>query len=224
MMRARDVMTAPVVTVGPDTPFKDVVSMLMDEDVSGLPVVDGSGAVVGVVTESDLVSKEGYPGPRPRILTALLDLLSDDHRWRRKAEGLTAGDVMTADPIVANPDESVPRIARWMVTHGINQVPVVSGGRLVGIVTRRDIVALFDRPDEAIAADIRARLASPDHTPVDQPVTFGVLDGVVTLEGCVRRPSQRAAVEATVRDVPGVVAVESSLTYLEPDPSVWPRP
>lgn len=220
MMKARDVMTTPVVTVDPETSFKEVIALLVEHDVSGLPVIDPLGRLIGVVTEADLVSKEAYAGRRRRLLGVLSDLLSGDHRWTHKAEGLTAGEVMTRQPFVAGADEEVGRLARRMLERGVKRLPVVEAGRLVGIVSRKDLLRVFDRPDEAIAADIRARLASPLYTPEDQAVTFSVDQGVVTLEGSVRYEGDRAVVDGMVRAVPGVVAVESSLAYLEPNPSL----
>ncbi|HKY77175.1 MAG TPA: CBS domain-containing protein, partial [Acidimicrobiia bacterium] len=193
--------------------------LLMEHDVSGLPVVDRSGRLVGVVTEADLVSKEAYGRRRRRLLGVVSDALSGDSRWAQKAEGLTAADVMTRQPQTAAPNEEVGRLARRMLERGIKRVPVVEDGRLVGIVTRHDLLRVFDRTDEHIEADIRARLASPVYTPEDQAVTFSVADGVVTLEGSVRFAGDRPVVEGMVRNVPGVVAVDSRLAYLEPNPS-----
>ena len=215
-MKASDVMTAPVVTVAPETPFKDVVITLIEHDVSGVPVVDATGRVVGVVTEADLVTKEAFSGRR-RFLAVLSDLLTGEP-WKHKAEGLTAGDVMTRMPVVAAPDDDVGRLARRMLQRGIKRLPVVKDGALVGIVTRQDLLRAFDRSDDDIAHDIRARLASPLFTPEDQAVTFRVADGVVTLEGSVHYESDRAVVEGMVGSVPGVVAVDSALNYLLPDP------
>jgi CBS domain-containing protein len=220
MMKARDVMSSPVVTVDPDAPFKELVRLLVEHDVSGLPVIDSFGRLVGVVTEADLVSKEAYGGRRRHLLGVLSELLSGDSRWTHKAEGLTAGHLMTRQPFVAEADEEVGQIARRMLERGVKRLPVMEAGRLVGIITRQDLLRLFDRPDGSIAADIRARLASPLYTPEDQAVIFRVDQGVVTLEGSVHYKGDRAVVEGMVRAVPGVVAVESRLAYLEPDPSL----
>lgn len=218
-MNARDVMTTPVVTVGPDTSLKEIIALLMEHGVSGLPVVAADGALLGVVTEADLVSKEGYSGRR-RPLSVMADLLSGDGRWSRKAAGFTAGDVMTRQPFIAEPGEEVGRLARRMLDRGVKRLPVVDGGRLVGIVTRHDLLRVFNRPDEAIAADIRTRLASPRYTPEDQAVSFSVDEGIVSLEGSVLHEGDRPVVEGMVRAVPGVIAVVSRLAFLEPDPSL----
>ena len=219
MMKARQVMTTDVVSVEPDTPFKELVRLLIEHDVSGLPVVDRSGRLVGVVTEADLVSKEAYSRRRRRLLDVVADALSGDSRWAHKADGLTAADVMTRQPHTADPNEEVGRLARRMLERNIKRLPVVEDGRVVGILTRHDLLRVFVRTDEHIEADIRARLASPTYTPEDQAVTFSVADGVVILEGSVRFEGDRPVVEGMVRDVPGVVAVESRLAYLEANPS-----
>lgn len=101
-MNVRHVMTSPVVTVSPDTPFREVVRSLIEHDVSGVPVVDVSGTLVGIVTEADLISKEAFAGRRQ-----LLGTLSGDSSWTYKADGVTAGDVMTHHPFVVEPDDEV---------------------------------------------------------------------------------------------------------------------
>ena len=130
-MEARDVMTAPVITIGPDTPFDEIVTMLIDRDVSGLPVVDQRGTLVGILTEADLVRKEAYPGTRPRLLRVTADLLSDDQPRRLRAAGLTARAIMTPFPMTARPGEEIEHVARRMLEYGIKRLPVVDQGRVV---------------------------------------------------------------------------------------------
>ena len=149
-MEARDVMTAPALTIDPDTPFDEVVRLLIERDVSGLPVVDQRGTLVGIVTEADLVRKDADPGRRPRLLRVVAGLLSPGPSRRLRSEGLPARAIMTPFPRTARPDEGVDRLAQRMLEHGINLLPVADHGRVVGIVTRRDLLRAFDRRAELL--------------------------------------------------------------------------
>jgi CBS domain-containing protein len=150
MMKVRDVMTRNVVTIAPDTPYQDVVETLVEREVSGLPVVDRIGALVGIVTEADLISKEAYGGNRSRALALLADVVSvRPHHWATKGLGSVAADVMTTDVVACAPEEDVQVVARRMLTRGVKRMPVVDDGRLVGIVSRPDILKMFAREDAA---------------------------------------------------------------------------
>lgn len=150
-MHVRDVMTTDVVTVTPDTGFGEIVELLLDHGISGLPVVDADGALVGMVTEADLVSREAYGPERRRPLGLVLDYLRDrDPAWVRKASGTTARDLMTREVTTASPDDELRVIARVLLESGHRRLPVVrADGRLAGIVSRRDVLASVDgRPPE----------------------------------------------------------------------------
>jgi CBS domain-containing protein len=223
-MKVREVMTTDVITVDPDTSFKDVVEVLLRNEVSGLPVVDADGAVVGMVTEADVLATGAYPGRRRRTLSVLSDLLAGrDVHWARKAAGAKAEDLMNTPVLTAEPGDDVRAIARAMVELRVKRLPVVEDGRLVGIVSRPDVLRLFDRSDAEIEADIRARLANPLEVPEDYEVRFFVHDGVVTLEGSVHHESDARVVEGMVERVRGVVRVESRLTFGERDPRLTGR-
>lgn len=142
MIRVADVMTTDVVTVGPDATYGEIVDRLLAHDISGLPVIDHSGRLVGVVTEADLVSREAYGPERRRPLGLLFDYLRDrDPAWVRKASGATARELMTRVVITAAPDDDLATAARRMLEGGHKRLPVVAAGRLVGIVSRRDLLA-----------------------------------------------------------------------------------
>ena len=144
----KDVMTTEVVAVRRDTTFKEMAATLRRYRVSALPVVDDAGRVLGVVSEADLLAKEALADPG---LVAELVHRKDV----RKAEGLTAGDLMTRPPVTAAPDDPVEQAARMMHFMRVKRLPVVnSGGQLVGIVSRADVLAVFDRPDEEIRSNI----------------------------------------------------------------------
>lgn len=218
-MKVSDIMTREVVSVGPDTPYKDVLERLIHSDVSSLPVVSESGALVGIVTEADLISKEAYDGRRHRALALLADLASArEHHWVTKAMGTVAADVMTKGVLVCRPDEDIRSVARRMLERGVKRMPVVEADVLVGIVSRQDILGMFDRADEAIAADVELVLGDDINMPEDRHVRSSVDHGVVTLTGDVRYAWDLPIVASMVRGVEGVIDVISNLHNREPDP------
>lgn len=220
-MKVRDVMTSPVVTVRPEATFAEIVDRMLSHRVSGLPVVDADGVLVGIVTEADLVTKEAY-GQRPRrMATFIADvLLARDPAWARKARGRMASELMTAAPITVGPDDDVVVAARRMLELGRKRLPVVEDGRVIGIVSRRDLLRQFDRSDAEIAADVTKVLTDIMRVPEDHRVLAAVAGGVVRLRGTVRRPSDTSVIEAAVRWVPGVVGVESCVVAREAEPKV----
>lgn len=221
-MKVREVMSTSVVTVGPETAFVDVVEVLLGNEISGVPVVDGDGHLLGLVTEADLVSKEAYGHRRRRPLGLMFDYLRGrDPQWVRKGAARTAQDLMTADPLTVGPEDDVVTAARELLEGHVKRLPVVDDdGRLVGIVSRRNLLALFCRSDEDLAAEVAAVLADPTRVPETHEVTAAVADGVVTLTGTVLWPSDIPLVEAMVGRVTGVVGVENQLAAREPDPTV----
>jgi CBS-domain-containing membrane protein len=154
----KDVMTTQVVAVRRGATFKEMAAMLRRFRVSALPVIDDDEKVIGVVSEADMLAKEvlGDPG----VLSGMLH-----HREIRKAEGLTAGDLMTHPAVTVRPEESVEHAARLMYTLRVKRLPVVNaGGCLVGVVSRTDVLAVYDRPDEEIREEII--LSYPDVYPI----------------------------------------------------------
>lgn len=143
MVHVRDVMTSDVVSVGPEATYGEIADRLLAHDVSGLPVIDDDGTLLGIVTEADLVSREAYGPDHRRPLGLIADYLRDrDPAWVRKASATTAADLMTRAVTTASPDDEVRVTARRMLESGRKRLPVVgSDGRLVGIVSRRDVLA-----------------------------------------------------------------------------------
>jgi CBS domain-containing protein len=141
-------MTTEIVTVGPDATFAEIVDTLVSNDVSGVPVVDGTGRLLGIVTEADLVSREAY-GPRRRRALGLLAeyFRGRDPQWVRKSAALKARELMTAAPDTAGPDEDLMEPARRMLEHHRKRLPVVEHGRIVGIVARQDLLQHFRGPE-----------------------------------------------------------------------------
>ncbi len=224
-MKVSQIMTSNVVSVAPDTPFKEVVERLVHAEVSSLPVVEADGKIVGLITEADLISKEAYTGRRHRALALLADVLSArDQHWVAKSAGSVARDVMTTTLMVCRPEEDVRAVARRMLERRVKRMPVVDNGVLVGIVSRQDILRTFDRPDAAIAADVEALVTTGVNMPDDHHVTFAVERGVVTLGGDVRYAWDAPIVVAMVRDLPGVIDVVNQMRNRErnPRPSTEP--
>ncbi|MDI2125442.1 CBS domain-containing protein [Yinghuangia seranimata] len=209
----RAVMTADVVSVGPDTEFKDIVRTIQERRVSGVPVVDAQGRVLGVVTEADLLRKEATEGgtadgPRTHIhYTA--------HRAAQaKARGQRAADLMTAPAVTVRADQTVVEAARLMERRGVRRLPVVDAeGFLDGIVSRADLLRVFLRPD----ADIRAEIADQVLTRAlwINPATVAVTveDGRVHLSGVLEQKSLIPLVVRLCRAVDGVVGVTHTLRF-----------
>ena len=214
-------MTAPVITIGPDAPFVDIVDRLLSNDISGLPVVDRDGRLLGVVTEADLVSKEAYGFRRRRALGLVADYLRGrDPKWVSKAAGLTALELMTAAPATATPEDDLAVAARRLLETGHKRMPVLDQGAIVGIVTRHDLLKPYSRSDRDIADDIRRILDDPLRVPETHAATATVEAGIVTLAGTALWPSDVALLEAVASRVPGVVAIDNRLTPREPEPQL----
>ncbi|SRR6266545_1530094 len=214
LWRVDDVMTKDVVAVQEDTPYRDVVDLLISRRVSAVPVVDRSDRVVGVVSEADLLHK--VEGRRPPII--------ETRRYRRdhaKAGGRVARDVMSAPPVTVLPSLSVAAAARRMRRENVKRLPVEDElGRLVGIVTRSDLLKIHLRSDAEIRRDVveevlQQVLAVPHGT-----VHVTSSDGVVTLAGRLRLHSTAYRAAGLSRQVPGVVDVVDDLTFNIDDSAV----
>jgi CBS domain-containing protein len=219
-MRVEDVMTTDVVTVRTDTPLKVVAEQLVERGISGLPVVDETGKVVGVISEADLIVKESGSSRKPAGRIASL-LNPPDVAVQAKLEARLAGEAMTAPPITIAPFQSTAAAAEEMLRAGINRLPVVRNEQLVGIVTRADLVRAFARSDEQVAREVRAQAEYFLHLAEDfSQVEVQSTGGEVTLTGRVRRRENAEELPRYLARVPGVVGVVSELTWLEDDSRV----
>ena len=208
----KNVMTTEVVAVRRDTTFKEMAATLRRHRVSALPVVDDAGRVIGVVSEADLLAKEALADPG--VAAGLLH-----HKDVRKAEGLTADDLMTREAVTALPDDPLAQAARLMHFLKIKRLPVVnSGGQLVGIVSRSDLLAVFDRPDEDIRGEIVDTILLHEFLIDPRQFRVTVEAGVVTLEGTPETAALGRTLVRKARHVPDVVAVHDLLSY----PDVYP--
>jgi CBS domain-containing protein len=207
----KDLMTTPVVTVGPETSFKEIVARLADHRVSALPVVDDDGLVLGVVSEADLLLKHEFPDPdqhTPLFWTKRRRLERD------KAAATLARDVMTIAVVSITPEATAAQAARRMHTAGVKRLPVVDKrGRLVGIISRSDVLKVFTRSDRSIRREIRDEVILGEFMMDPDRFFIQVHDGVVALEGRVERRSLLPWVVRAVRGVEGVVRVENRLAY-----------
>jgi CBS domain-containing protein len=209
-MKIRDVMTTDVVTVRPDTPLRDTAALLSERRISGVPVVDDDGAVVGVVSEADILVREG--GARQR--DGLLGWLFDSEATLRKLGARTAGEAMTTPAITIGQNRPVHEAAGRMVTEHVNRLPVVADdGRLIGIVSRADLVRAFTRKDEEIADEIRTEILHRTLWLRPGAVTVAVADGSVKLAGNVETEADAELLPLFVSRVPGVISVEATLTH-----------
>lgn len=211
-MNVSSLMSTDVVTTTPATPLREVARVLVEHKISGIPVCDDAGAVVGVVSEGDILFKERGPiETRSGFLGWLLDSPSESEL--EKARARTAGEAMTSPPVTAAPFESAAAAARRMTEVGVNRLPVVAmDGRLVGIVTRADLIRAFVRPDHVIAAEIRDEVLRRVLWLTPGVVQVEVRDGEVDLAGELDTEAEVEVLEKLVATVPGVVAVRSAVT------------
>jgi CBS domain-containing protein len=209
-MHVEDLMTRDVVTVAPGTPLKVVAELLVEHRISGVPVCDADGSILGVVSESDILWKELRCLPEEGgLIERLLDSAYGDDK---RARATTAGEAMSAPAITVEPGAPVALAARVMLEYMVNRVPVVRDGRLVGILTRGDIVRAFRRPDAAIEAEIRNDLVRAMW--IDpEALSISVTNGNVAVAGEVENHSTALAIEKWIRRMPGVVDLRSDLTW-----------
>lgn len=203
-----DVMTTAVVAVKRSADFKDVVAALRRVRVSACPVIDDDHRVVGVVSEADLLAKQADP-QLPSGLVRLRWRLAEDS----KSAAETAGDLMTTPAVTIGPGASVVEAARVMAKNRVKRLPVVgSRGQLVGIVSRADLLSVFERPDSAIEAEVNRYIVIEEFGLQPSDVTVEVRSGVVTLTGLVPTAETALRLVAAVRHAEGVVAVRDRLT------------
>ncbi len=212
----KDIMTAQVVTVKRGASFKEMAALLRQFRVSAFPVVDDDEKVIGVVSEADLLARaegvrgEGFP-PGSGGLRGIVA----PHRH----SGLTAGDLMTHPAVTVRPEDPVELAARLLYTLGVKRLPVVNaGGGLVGIVSRADVLAVFDRPDDEIRGEILDEVIRPGSCQDLPAIAVTVQAGVVTLAGSPETGHLGRDIVRKVRHVRGVVAIQDHLSY----PDVYP--
>lgn len=212
-MKVKDVMTTDVATTDPDTLLKEAARELVRRRISGMPVVDSDLQVLGVVSEADILAKEGS---EPRGGGGFLQWLVDpgDPWITARFDAVTVGEAMSTPAQTITPDRPLAEAATIMLDEGVNRLPVVdTDGKLVGLVSRGDLVRAFARPDDEIRREIEEDVVRKtlwlDPATLDVTVT----NGIVTLAGDVASAADAELLPTLTREVPGVVQVSSSLTH-----------
>jgi CBS-domain-containing membrane protein len=208
----RDVMTTRVIWVSADATFREMALALREHRVSAFPVVDGDRKVIGVVSEADMLTKEALDD-EPGVLAGIL------HRKdQAKARGVTAGDLMTTAVVAVRPEDTVEHAAKLMYDRRVKRLPVTDAdGHLVGIVSRADVLAVFDRTDAEIRKEIHDEVLLGEFLTDPLIFTVTVKDGIVTLAGRPETNESGHEIVRRIRHLQGVVAVRDRLDYPPPE-------
>jgi CBS domain-containing protein len=209
----KDVMTTSVVAVREDADFKEIVTVMRSRRVSAFPVIDAADKVIGVVSEADLLLKEAAP-KLPQGLVRLAWRLAE----RSKAAGVTAAEVMTKPAVTIGQDAPVAEAARLMQSRRVKRLPVVDDyGRLRGIVSRADLLSVFERPDTEIREDVIKDVIIGQFGLDPQMFVVTVRCGVVTVTGSVDRRADALGLLGAIRHLEGVIALRDRLSYPHED-------
>ena len=226
-MKVKDVMTSPVLSVESESPISQAIQLMLEKRISGLPVLDGQGRLVGVVTEGDFLrrAKTGTQRRRSRWLEFLIGpgRLADEYT---RSHGRKVIDVMTPDPVTINEQTSLEQVVQIMEKHRIKRLPVLREQKLVGIVSRANLlhalagVASDIKPvttsDEAIREQLLAELGRQSWAPAAL-INAIVKQGVVELWGTITDERERQAIIVAAENVPGVKGVRDHLVWIEPN-------
>jgi len=205
----KDVMTTRVIWVRKDAAFREMAAALRKHRVSAFPVLGDGDKVIGIVSEADMLTKEALDD-EPGMFSGILH-----HRDAEKARGITAGDLMTAAVVTVAPEDTVAHAARLMYTRKVKRLPVVdANGHLVGIISRTDVLAVFDRTEEDIREEIINEVLLAEFLVDSHAFDVKVSDGIVTLTGEPETNEIGHEIVQRVRHVQGVVAVRDRLSYL----------
>jgi CBS domain-containing protein len=223
-------MTPEVISISPDASIMEAVRLMLQHRISGLPVIDATGKLQGIVTEGDFLRRveTGTERKRSRFVEFLLGpgRLAEEYS---QASGRRVSEVMTPDVHTVAEDAPLEQIVHLMERHRVKRIPVVRDAKMVGIVTRKNLMralasfALSAQPVAAGDADIRARLLAElkKHTwaPIGL-IDVAVKDGVVKLQGALTDERQRQAIRIAAENIPGVKKVEDHLIWIEPNTGV----
>lgn len=210
-MEVKELMTTDVVTIGPEASLKDVARVLSEQRISGMPVVDAERRVLGVVSEADILYKEKGSEAKGGFLGwLLLEGIEADEKLAAR----TAGEAMSTPVISLGPKRPVAEAAAKMIEYGVNRLPVMDEeGKLLGIVTRADLVRAFTRTDAEIMREIREDVIVHTLWISPERVRVAVSKGEVTLAGQVETKTDAELLPHFVERVPGVVGVKSDLSW-----------
>jgi len=215
----KDVMTTRVVCVRQDAAYKNMAATLREHHISALPVLDEAGKVIGVVSEADLLAKEALDGEIPGRSGGILS-----RGQQAGATGETAAALMSSPPITTTADDSVVHAARLMQGKRVTRQPVVTTeGRLIGIVSRADVLSVYSRQDEDIRREITETVIPGTILTDPARFTVTVQDGIVTIAGEPETSAAGRDIIDSARHVDGVVAVRDRLSYPADEGSASPR-
>ena len=213
--RVASVMTQPVITTRPGTPYKDVVSLLTGNGISAVPVVDEAGHPLGVVSEADALAKQEFHGGADP-----LSWLAGRRAWtrRRKAAGVTAAELMTTPAVTIGADEPLAIAARRLAEKRVRRLFVIDDdGAVIGVVSRHDILGSYLRSDAAIRADVEEHVLRHGMWVIPGTVEVTVANGMVTLEGTLEHRSSVDVADMLTKAVTGVVGVRNKLHFIIDD-------
>ncbi len=214
-MLVREVMSPAVHTFEPGTSLREAAGVLVAKGISGAPVCSSNGKVIGVLSESDILFKEhGVDSDGGRVLSWLSGAMGGDLFAKQSA--CTVGEAMTSPAIAIRPGANVAAAARMMTDRGVNRLPVIDDGRLVGILTRADLVRAFSRPDDEIRKELEDVIQRQLWIPLER-VTVVVEDGRARVTGIVDTRTEAELVTAFASRVPGVVDLQSELEWEDDD-------
>ena len=207
----QEIMTTRVIWVKKDATFREMAAALREHRVSAFPVVDDQ-KVIGVVSEADMLNKEALDD-EPGMISGILH-----RRDQAKARGVTAGDLMTTAVVAVRPDDTVEHAAKLMYDRRVKRLPVTDeNGRLVGIISRADVLSVFDRTDHDIYQEITNEVILGGFLANPSAFQVTVKDGIVTLAGRPETNETGHDIVRLVRHVQGVVAVRDRLNYPPPE-------
>jgi CBS-domain-containing membrane protein len=204
----KDVMSTHVIAVRQGASYKDMAAMLREQRVSAFPVIDDDNKVIGVVSGSDLLTKEALEGTVPVMSQSMMS-----QREHTRAGGVTAAELMTTPPVTIGHDDPVTQAARLMYSRRVKRLPVTSDdGTLIGIVSRSDVLSVYSRTDADIQHEILQDLIPGMSLGDPARVRVSVTDGIVTIEGTAESAVAGRDVIEAARHVEGVVAVRDRLS------------
>lgn len=213
-MKVLDLMTAKVASVAPEAPLKEVARLLAERRISGVPVVDASGRVLGIVSEADFVAREaGTGGERRGWIERIFAGDEAARALQQRLAATTAGAAMTSPAVTIRPEAQIREAAALMSSRTVNRLPVVEDGRLIGIITRADILNAYLQPDAHLRRTVANEILRDTMWLDPNELKLSVLEGVVYLMGRVDRRSTAEILERLIRQLDGVMGVRCELTW-----------